>query len=62
MAKDTGLTPEYLISLPEKPAEKWKYSPKKWIRHLYEKKQKRLYKKARSKEKWLKKTSVKMSE
>lgn len=51
-AKELGLTPEHLVSLPAKPSEKWKKSPKDWINDLYLKREKKLARRARSKARW----------
>lgn len=57
-AKELGLTPEYLISLPVRPSEKWKKSPRIWINDLYKKRIERLAKKARAKARWERRNNV----
>lgn len=56
-AKDLGITPEHLISLPAVPSEKWKDPPKRRINRLYEKREALNAKRARAKERWERKNA-----
>lgn len=51
-AREIGMVPEGIINLPVVPAEKWKMPVRQWIGYLYEKRQEKLERKARSKARW----------